>query len=51
VRKAGEQIQLEGKPPFAVIVGNAAGVALQYKGKPVTLVPDSKSNVARLTLE
>jgi len=32
-------------------VGNASGVELSYRGKPVDLAPHTRSDVARLTLE
>ena len=43
--------EVEGQPPFAVVVGNAGQVTLQYKGKAVDLSKRSKEDVARLTLE
>ncbi len=48
---AGSQAVVEGVPPFSIIIGNSAGVALSYNDKPVDLVPYTKANVARLTLE
>lgn len=42
---------VEGLPPLQLVIGNAAGVSLSYKGKPVDLAPHTKANVARLTLE
>lgn len=50
IRKAGDNVALEGKAPFAVVIGNAAGVKLNYKGQPVAVEGEAKSNVARLTL-
>lgn len=41
----------EGLPPLQVVIGNAAGIRLTYKGAPVDLVPHTQANVARLTLE
>lgn len=40
----------EGKPPFALIIGNAHSVQLQYDDRGVDLVPHTKVDVARLTL-
>jgi cytoskeleton protein RodZ len=40
-----------GTAPFAVVIGNASGVRLTYKGEPVTLKPSRTSDVARFTLE
>lgn len=48
---AGSQREIEGQPPFALIIGNSAHVTLQYKGKAVDLSKRSKDDVARLTLE
>ena len=41
---------LEGKPPFAVVIGNASAVQLQYDDRPVDLAPFTKVDVARLNL-
>ena len=40
-----------GQPPFSLVVGNASGVTLSYKGKPVDLSKRSKDDVARVTVE
>ena len=48
---AGSRREIVGQPPFALVVGNATHVTLQYKGKPVDLSQRSKDDVARLTLE
>ena len=48
---AGSQREVVGQPPFSLIVGNAAHVTLQYKGKDVDLTKRSKDDVARLILE
>jgi cytoskeleton protein RodZ len=49
--QAGSQREIEGQPPFSLVIGNASHVTLQYKGKPVDLSRRSKEDVARLTLE
>lgn len=49
--QAGSQREIEGLPPFTLVIGNAAHVTLQYKGKSVDLSKRSKDDVARLTLE
>lgn len=49
--QAGSQRDVEGFPPFSLVVGNAAHVSLQYKGKAVDLSKRSKDDVARLSLE
>jgi cytoskeleton protein RodZ len=48
---AGSRQVVEGVPPFAVVIGNAANVRLNYNDAPVDLRPHFKIDVARLTLE
>ncbi|WP_153109359.1 helix-turn-helix domain-containing protein [Propionivibrio limicola] len=48
---AGSQRVVEGQPPFALTIGNAGYVSLNYNGKDVDFSQRSKDNVARLTLE
>jgi len=50
LRKAGEEIRLEGSPPYNMILGNARGVQLLVDGKPYDLSSKTRRNVARLTL-
>ena len=40
-----------GKPPFQVVVGNAAKVEVQYEDRQVDLKPYIRAEVARLTIE
>lgn len=40
-----------GRPPFQLVVGNASNVRLQYNDQPVDLMPHTRVEVARLTLE
>ena len=40
-----------GSTPLAVVVGNAPSTTLTFAGKPVDLAPDTRANVARLTLK
>lgn len=47
----GADRQVEGNGPFAVVLGNAPGVSLTFRGKDVDLAPHTKGDVARLTLE
>lgn len=51
LKAAGTQDFADGNPPFSVVVGNANGVQLSFKNKPVDLAPHTRANVARLTLE
>lgn len=48
---AGSQREVEGQPPFSLVIGNAAHVTLQYKGAFVDLSKRSKDDVARVTVE
>lgn len=48
---AGSQREVEGRPPFSVVIGNATHVTLQYKGAVVDLSKRSKEDVARVTVE
>jgi cytoskeleton protein RodZ len=49
---AGSEQKLDGKPPFRLVIGNAAAVTLEYRGRIVDLKPlTSSENVARVTLE
>ncbi|MEI7613886.1 MAG: RodZ domain-containing protein [Betaproteobacteria bacterium] len=45
------QREFEGRPPLALVIGNATHVTVQYKGKPVDLSKRSKDDVARVTVE
>lgn len=42
---------VSGKPPFDLVIGNAAAVQLQYGDRAIDLRPYTKVEVARLTLE
>jgi cytoskeleton protein RodZ len=48
---AGTAQELEGRPPFELIIGNAQHVRLSYDDRPVDLAPHVKVEVARFTLE
>ena len=51
VNRAGSTRMVQGTPPFALVVGNAASVSLEFNGKPVDLVAHTKVSVARLTVQ
>jgi cytoskeleton protein RodZ len=40
----------DGKPPFNIVIGNAAGIQMFYKDEPVDITSHTKGNVARFTL-
>lgn len=48
---AGSEQSVEGRPPFALVIGNASYVRMTYDRKPVDLSPHVKVEVARLTLD
>lgn len=47
----GMEREVDGQPPFAVVIGYAPGVTLKYRGQKVDLTPFARGDVARLTLE
>lgn len=51
IGKGGTSEALIGKPPFAVVIGNAGKVALEHEGKAVDLVPFTRVSVARLKVQ
>lgn len=51
VNGAGSSRTVQGKPPFALVVGNARQVSLDYRGKSYDMKPHVRVSVARFTLE
>lgn len=51
VNARGSSRTVQGKPPFALVVGNAREVALEYRGQTLDLVPHIRVSVARLTVQ
>lgn len=49
--KSGEVINLSGKLPISVVLGNAEGVKVNWKGQAFDLAPHSNAGVARFKLE
>ncbi|MDK9725409.1 MAG: DUF4115 domain-containing protein [Sterolibacteriaceae bacterium MAG5] len=47
----GTRQAVAGKPPFQLVVGNAAKVELQYEDRLIDLKPHIRAEVARLTVE
>lgn len=47
----GTRQAVSGKPPFQIVIGNAAKVELQYDDRQIDLKPYTRAEVARLTLE
>ncbi len=51
INAPGTQQAVSGKPPFQVVIGNAAQVKLQLDERNIDLVPYIRAEVARLTVE
>ena len=51
LNRTGSELTVNGTPPFSLLIGNATGVHLLYKGQPVDLSSHTKVNIARLRLE
>lgn len=47
---AGSEQEVDGEAPFSLVVGNAKGVALKFRGQPVDLTPYTRDSVARFKL-
>ncbi len=50
LNRPGTEQSVNGRPPFALVVGNAHGVKLVYDDQPVDLARHTKIDVARFTL-
>lgn len=50
LRRRGETLDLSGSAPFAVNIGNAAGVTMAINGKAVDLAPHTRGAVATLSV-
>lgn len=48
---AGSSAEVRGRPPFRLLIGNAAGVRMTYNNRPFDLKPFIDVTVARFTLE
>jgi len=48
---AGSSLDLRGRPPFAMLIGNASQARMTYNGRPIDLTPFIEVTVARFTLE
>ncbi len=49
--KPGDVPTITGEPPFEVTIGNAPLVTLTFRGRTIDLLPYTRQNVARLTLQ
>ncbi len=50
LKRAGDVLEMTGRPPFSLRIGNASGVMVTYNGQPVDLRPHTENNVANLVL-
>lgn len=48
---AGSSVDVQGQPPFDVVIGNAPQARMTYNGRPIDLKPFIDVTVARFTLE
>lgn len=48
---AGSSIDVQGQPPFELVIGNAAQARMLYNGRPIDLKPFIDGTVARFSLE
>lgn len=51
LNRAGSSVDIQGQPPFDVVIGNAAQARMTYNGRPIDLKPFIDVTVARFTLE
>jgi cytoskeleton protein RodZ len=51
INQQGTEQNINGDPPFSLVIGEAKSVHLYYQGKEVDLAPHTKIEVARLKLE
>lgn len=51
VNAPGSTRTVQGRPPFALVVGNARDVSVEYRGQPVELSSHVRASVARLTVK
>ena len=47
---AGSERVVRGRPPYSLVIGNAANVRITYGDKPIDLAPHTRQDVARLTV-
>lgn len=51
LQPAGSEDSFDATPPLSLVIGNANATKLMFDGKPVDLAAQTKSNIARVTLE
>lgn len=50
IHEAGSERTLDGTPPYTVVIGNAAGVSVDYAGRAFDILPYTRNNVARFSV-
>jgi len=48
--RPGRDLRLSGKPPYNLVIGNAAAVEVEFRGKPVAIDSNANEGVARFQL-
>ncbi|MDE1927828.1 MAG: DUF4115 domain-containing protein, partial [Burkholderiales bacterium] len=48
---AGASVGLDGALPIRLTIGNAAGTAVEFQGRPIDLTPATRNNVARIVVQ
>ena len=48
---AGTTQTLNGTPPLELTIGNAAGVAVTYRGQSIDIAPYTRGNIARFLVK
>ena len=51
LNRAGTEKEVQGTPPFSVVIGNAQHVRVTYNDEPFDLTPHIRVEVARFTLK
>ncbi|ROS05168.1 cytoskeleton protein RodZ [Sinobacterium caligoides] len=50
IKKSGQQLVLEGQPPFKLVIGIASAVSVRYMDETVEVVPTAGKKTAKLTV-
>lgn len=50
MKSSGDRLNLNGKPPYKLILGDATAVKATYQGKPVSITPNPRNNSARFSI-
>lgn len=50
LKRAGDSLELDGQPPYRIVIGNSENVEISFHGEPVTITPDNDNNSAKITV-